>query len=274
MKEKDKNFWLEKFREIENVSANGYIINNGDTKILFLGSCRMVMLCIYIMEYVRFNTTQTFGFSIITDYHYKLLKKFESPMNPKIKEIVENADIIIHEPTKQMEYLNTAFNTDKNIYNTFNLKSTYRNIRIPHIGSMLILHEFRNFCHPGLARQEIKCGDPSDFSPLSITEINILREYNINKLLKYVDEYEFPELAALIRNNWKKQRLFAIFNHPMPICFLYLLRDLIPKLFGVPLDGNIENHLKPINSMILLGVQPFTEEDYQSGISREIHNNY
>ena len=48
---------------------------------------------------------------------------------------------------------------------------------------MLILHEFRNFCHPGLARHEIKCGDPSDCSPLSITEINMLREYNINKLL-------------------------------------------------------------------------------------------
>ena len=73
----------------ENNQTDGYNINNGDTKILFLGSCRMVMLCIYIMEYVRFNTTQTFGFSILTDYHYKLLKKFESPMDPKIKEIVK-----------------------------------------------------------------------------------------------------------------------------------------------------------------------------------------
>jgi hypothetical protein len=139
---------------------------------------------------------------------------------------------------------------------------------------MLIIHEFRNSCHPALARQEINYGDPSDYSPLSITEINILREHNIKKLLKYVDEYEFPELAALIRNNWKKQRLFATFSHPMPICFLYLLRDLIPKLFGVRLDANIENHLKPINSMILLGLQAFTEEDYESGMSREIHNNY
>jgi hypothetical protein len=70
--------WLEKFREIEHISANGYKINNGDTKILFLGSCRMVMLCLYIMEYLKFDTSQTFGFSILTDYHYKLLKKFES----------------------------------------------------------------------------------------------------------------------------------------------------------------------------------------------------
>jgi hypothetical protein len=265
--------WLEKFREIEHISAFGYNITNGDTKILFLGSCRMIMLCLYIIEYLKF-TPASFGISIITDYHYKLLKKFESPMDPKIKEIVENADIIIHEPTKQMDYLNTAINTDINIYNRFNLKPAYRNIRIPHIGSMLIVREFRIFCNPQIVRQELNYDDPSDLSPLSITEINMLREQNINKLLKYVDNYEFPKLATLIRNNWKKQRLFATFSHPMPICFIYLLKDLIPKLFGVQLDGNIENHLNQIDSMILLGIQSFLEEDYESGMSREIHNNY
>jgi hypothetical protein len=266
--------WLKRFREIEHISAYEYVVESGDINILFLGSCRMVMLCIYIMEYLKFDIFKKYGISIITDYHYKLLKRNESPMQPIIKDILENADIIIHEPTKTCEYLNTAFNTEINIYNSFNLKPTYRNIRIPHMGCILRIEEFRNFVLPGLARLDLYSTNPADNSALTIEEIRMLRQLNINKLLKFVEAYEFPALATLIKNDWNRQRLFATFSHPMPICFIYLLKDLIPKLFGVSLDGNIENHLKAINSMILLGVGQYTEEDYESGMSRDILNSF
>jgi hypothetical protein len=268
------NVWLNRFRDIEYISAHGYVVQTGNINILFLGSCRMVMLCVYIIEYLKFDIFKKYGISIITDYHYKLLHRFESPMQPIIKDIVENADIIIHEPTKTCEYLNTAFNTTINIYNSFNLKPTYRNIRIPHIGCILRIEEFRDFVLPGLARLDINPDKPTDNSPLTIKEIQILRQLNIDKLLKFVEAYEFPALATLIKNDWNRQRLFATFSHPMPICFIYLFKDLIPKLFGVSLDGNIENHLKPINSMILLGLGQYTEEDYESGISRGITNTF
>jgi hypothetical protein len=268
--------WLKKFREIEHISAYDYIVNNGDINILFLGSCRMVALCVFIMEYLKFDESHKYGFSIITDYHYKLLNHFESPMNPKIKFIIENADIIVHEPTKNMNYLNTSFNTEINIYNSFSLKLTYKNIKIPHIGALFSISDIRTFSHVKLIRETKLYLDDITKSPdteqLTIDEIVKLRELNINELLFYVKEYEFPELTKLIENNWKKQRLFSNFSHPLSICFIYLLKDLIPKMFEVKLDPNIENHLLQIDLFNSFGIQSLSEEDYETGISRNIDN--
>ena len=264
----DKTYWLRKFREIEHISAHGYTVQTGDVNFVFLGSCRMVMLCVYLMEYLKFDTSKTFGISIITDYHYKLLNRFGSPMQPEIKVIIENADFIIHEPTKQMEYLNTSLKTDVNIYNTFNLKPSYMNIKIPHVAYLNSIFEYRNFKHKGIARAElIENGYPIDDTELlSVDEIKSLRSIELKKLIKFVREYEFFQLADLLETQINTKRLFATFSHPMPICFIYLMRDLIPKLFKVQLDSNIENHLRPIDSMILLGVGEFTPEDRAMGI--------
>jgi hypothetical protein len=218
------------------------------------------MYAVYLKECLeKFNLTESYGISVFTGYHHILANRHLSPPSTEITNVIENADIVIHEPSKKFDEFNTHPDTEKNIYKNFNLKSNVNVISVPHLDCMLLMKELKYWR-----------------SDLESTEQRIeARNKNFNNLLEYIDkETIYHELSTYLKDTFLKERHFATFCHPMPNLITKLMKGLMPKI-GVNIeDKNIEDTFKFINCSIMLGLEETIEEDYQSGMSREIHNNY
>ncbi len=71
-----------KFREYENKAALvNYTIIPGSPLILFMGSCRILILLLMLQEYFNLTGQTQYGYALITDYHYIFFDKFSSPIS-------------------------------------------------------------------------------------------------------------------------------------------------------------------------------------------------
>lgn len=209
---------LEKFRTLETLSkTDTYIITHGHSNILFLGSCRTIVLAMFFEEIcksVRFFKNAQFGISTISTYLIDTKIKTDN-----MKNVIENADIIVCEQLRKQNILNTHTKCEDNIYNNFNIKPNCRIIQIPN------LHYYM------------------------VDTQNII---DITRLTNHCTKYGFIHVSNMI-TNFPIDQLFATYNHPKNILMIELLVEMCKIHFNqrLPIHLLIElNKCKTIELII------------------------
>ena len=211
------NIHLERFYRIENLSKNDtYIITRGRSNILFLGSCRTIVLAMFFEEIcksVPFFKNAQFGIQTMATYCVNSKIKTNNMNNT-----IENADIIVCEQLRNQNILNTHTKCEDNIYNNFNLKPNCRIIQIPN------LHYY----------------------------LDTQNRIDIKRLTDHCTKYGFISVSNTVANVPIK-KLFATPRHPTNILILELLLEMCITHFNqrLPIDILIKlNKCKTIELII------------------------
>lgn len=248
--------YIPEFRKLEKLVYDEiYTISKKNTNILFLGSCRMLMLCMYIKRVIEsydYLKHAQFGFSVITVYHPILNESINKPPSVVMRNVFETADIIICETIKHSKYLNTVKTVDENMYTSFKLKDTCQVIQLPNIEVSMFMASLKQ-----------------SYPAKTTEELIATRKENIDKLLYYIRLFQYNKTADFIEENIYKQRLFATNGHPMPVVFQIFTQEFVKKLWNIDIDNRI---ISDINISQFLGKEDFTELDYTTGIDRNIFN--
>lgn len=242
------------FRQLEQCAYDEkYLAKDGACKIVFLGSCRMLILAMYLKQIINhypYLAHSQYGFSAITTYHIILNGAIEKDPSESLRKTIENADIIICETIKHSSYLNTDRNTDRNIFVDFNIKKSCQLIQLPNLHGGFLMKELQN-SHPTFTKEEL------------IKQ----RQDNLNELVGYIRKYQYNELADFFEQNYLKVRLMATFAHPMPIVFTMLAKEVSKKLWNIDLDESILNRLNTFTIAKHLGISDIIDLDYETGFS-------
>lgn len=242
------------FRNLEQIAYDQkYQVKDGFSKIVFLGSCRMLILAMYLKEIINhypYLKHAQYGFSVITVYHIIINGAIKKEPSEALKKTIEDADIIISETIKHSSYLNTDRNTDRNIFLDFKLKKSCKHIQLPNLHGDFLMKELQH-SHPTFTKEEL------------IKQ----RKDNLNELLGYIRKYEYNELADFFEQNYLKIRLMATYAHPMPIVFTMLAKELTKKTWGIDLDETIVNKLNKFTIAKSLGISDIIDLDYETGFT-------
>jgi hypothetical protein len=204
--------YIKRFNTIMDLTKNDtYVINRGHSNILFLGSCRTIVLSMffeYICKTIPYFIHAQFGIQSIAVHVLSSLNKTKSS---NMTSVIENADIIVCEQIRHYNILNTSEKCVNNIFNQFNIKPNCKIIQIPN------LEYFKN----------------SD---------NII---NIDRLANHCKKYNFICVSNMILNN-PLEELFATCNHPKTILILELFTELCSIYFNQTFPIECLNHLNKI----------------------------
>jgi hypothetical protein len=248
--------YIGEFRLLEKIIYDEvYTISRKCVNVVFLGSCRMIVLYMYlkrIVESYDYLAHSQFGFSLVTVYHPILNRSIENPPSEQLKTTFETADLVICETIKHSKYLNTDNNTDENIYNSFMLKPSCKIVQLPNI-------------HVNMFMDTLIKSYPTK----SIADLVETRKQNIDELLNYIRKFDYTETADFIEANIYKQRLFATGAHPMPVIFQVLTKELVKKLWNIDIDNK---YISDINISQFLGKEDFISTDYETGIEQTAVN--
>lgn len=248
--------YIPEFRGLEKVVADQiYTLSKKCVNVVFLGSCRMIVLYMYlkrVIEAYDYLKHAQFGFSLITVYHPILNRSIESPPTDQLKDVFKTADLIICETIKHSKYLNTDQSTDENIYTAFQLKDSCKIVQLPNI-------------HVNMFMDTLSKSYPTK----TTDELVEIRTQNINELIGYIRKYNYNHTADFIESNIYKQRLFATCAHPMPSIFQVLTKELVKQLWNIDVD---DKYISDINISQFIGKEDYIETDYQTGIERTATN--
>lgn len=251
-------YYLKKFRELEEIcNKEIYTVNDGHAKVVFVGSCRALILSLMFEELfnrIPFFVNAQMGVSVAVCYISILNSSITKPPSQKLRSTFENADIIICESLKHQQYLNTVQGCENSIYKEFNLKKECKIVTLPNLNLVFSTEEIYDYKNK--TNDEI---------------LNIKRE-NVDELVKYCYNCSFNELGDYIKNNILSERLFCTWCHPMPILFSLIVKQLTKNIFNLDISNDIFEKLNKINVPKQLGWHKFSEQDYILGLSRNVEN--
>jgi hypothetical protein len=229
----------------------------GAQNILFIGGCRSFIYSILFQEickHVPYFIHGQFGFGTVAVHVINLLNRQKTN---NLKYVVENADYIVCEQTRNYSFLNSSTNCEQNIFNNFRIKENCKILQIPN----LELRYYSNY---------LIYENNEDINNIEI--VNSIKQENLRKILEHCRKYEFHNLSTYIENNINHHRLFTTFNHPCNNVLLEIFKEIIEKMFDQKLEEPILNILRNVRVFDNDGTgTKINEIDYQTGLSRNIN---
>ena len=250
--------YIKRFEEISLLnSQDKYELSNKHTNVVFIGSCRGIVLAIYleyICKVIPYFINWQIGISVIavhiTQQHFSL------PTN-NMKKTIENADIIICECIKNYDYINTLKECSNNIFKTFQIKPTTKIIMIPNLSIFYYVNDIKY---------------SNNNATISKNDIISTKKSNLDKLLYWCKYYNYIELYNFIKLNIDKKRLFFTHNNPTSLLSCILFNELIKKEFNYNLDSKTLFYLSLIKILDNSRSDKtlLVELDYELGVSRNV----
>ena len=212
---------IEIFQSYNTLVANDiYTRKSGASNILFIGGCRSFVYAIFFEELCKydswFNNAQ-FGIAAIAVHIIDLHKRDKTK---NIKNVIENADIIICEQIRHYSFLNTSKNCEINLFNSFELKKNCKIIQIPNL--------------------ELQYNIENNIS-------DSIKNQNLSRFVEHCDKYSCNVISEYVIQNINKSSLFVTDNHPNSNLVLELFKRIIELTFDRQItDLNILNLLSKI----------------------------
>jgi hypothetical protein len=224
--------YIKEFTKYDNLVRDDiYHKKIGAQNILFIGGCRSYIYSILfeeICKHVPYFINGQFGYATIGVHIIDTLKRQKTN---NLKYIIENADYIVCEQTRNYSFLNSSTKCEQNIFNNYNIKSNCKIIQIPNL-------ELRYYSNDLIYQNK------EDINNIEI--VRAIKKENLRKFIEHCQNYEFYNLSTYIENNINTQRLFNTINHPCNNILLELFKELIEKMFDQKLQEPILNILRNV----------------------------
>ena len=208
--------YKDRFNAIHNLTKDDiYVIKKGHSNVLFLGGCRTFVYIMFFEElckHMSYFIHAQFGIQTIAVHIIDLLKRTKTD---NMRNVIENADIIVCEQMRNYNGLNTSKKCVENIFNNFNIKSNCKIIQVPN------LEYFKN------------AGNVID----------------IDRLTTHCKKYGFNYVSNMIINN-PIEKLFVTCNHPKNILLLEAFKEICNICFDQKIPLNILANLSIIEVFI------------------------
>ena len=252
------NYSTKKFEYFNELVQNDiYVYKKGATNVLFIGVCRSYIYAIYFAEickYVPWFKHAQFGISAIGVHIVDLMKRQKTK---NIKNVIENADIIICEQIRHYSFLNTSKQCEQNIFNNFNIKPECVVIQIPNVD---VRYYYKDLQFENLH-------DANDNN-----KVKIVKDNNLNRFIEHCKKYNFEQFAEYVLKNINNKRLFVTFNHPCNHTILEAVKlivkngfhqELLPPILSILGRIRIFDDDKTTHTSI-------TSQDYALGLNRNV----
>jgi len=226
-------------------------LGTGEETILIVGSCRSVPYLTYLGEWNAQNGNR-FSIHFLdpfnwnwnmkeerVDYNAELIKQ---EGNQTLLDTLSKTSIFIHEYYANAEMFNCDKNAEKNIYQ-FGLNPKI-DICTPNFNDVFILTSDILRFHPEvmkIAVQDYNVNGKLSFQTLD--EISKVRVNNLTRFMDICDKTDFPELAEIFMENYKKERFFWTFNHTSKLFAQTLFRLMNDKFLKLDLSGYVINEI-------------------------------
>jgi hypothetical protein len=198
-----------------------YKTGSGSEVILILGSCRSVPYLTYLNDWNNLNGNR-FAIHFIdpfnwnwdmqeqrVDYTAELIKQ-ES--NQYLLDVLKSTNIFIHEYYSNAEMFNVFKDAPKNIYQ-FGLNPSI-DICVPNYNDIFVLT--REIVSFDMNCRKMAIADYNVIGKLSletISEIEKVRESNLQRFYDICSKTDFPEFAEIFATQYKNHRFAWTFNH-------------------------------------------------------------
>lgn len=191
-----------------------FSVGSGPTKVLIMGSCRVVPYLSYL-HYLNADNRFTLRLVNVVNFYFdesdkpvdptKVLEPFES--NPDLLEAIKSTDIFIHEHAENFGMLNTKRDCPKNIYQ-FGMNAKH-DLAIPNWNDIhLLFQEYVEF-DPEIRRQAnfdmVHYGELTDSLRFAIKQRGLDR---LEHFLAMCKLSSFPEFGEHFRKTWRNTRYF------------------------------------------------------------------
>lgn len=207
-----------------NTSADHYTkgyhsSGSGPTKILILGSCRVVP---YVNYFNWLNAGNRFTVNLVNVVNFyfditgkqldqeRLLQQLTG--RKELESMIASTDWFIHEHTESFGMLNTDRNQPVNIYQ-HGMKAGI-DIAIPNFNNIFILFQEMMDFNPALkARAKADMASGGALSKDLQDEIRVMGLKRIGDFIHYCDISSLPEMGDLFANTWREVRYFWTGSH-------------------------------------------------------------
>lgn len=216
----------------EGFYANGTCrLGSGPTKILILGSCRIMPYVNYI-DFLNRDNRITLDVINIVNFNWdadnkpvdrdEAVKNKES--NPTLLQRIRETQIFIHEHAEHYDFLNTDHSCPKNIYQ-FGMNPR-ADIAIPNWNAPFLFQDQLDL----IPAFRVQFEEAKEMTPELESAMASYGNVTVSKFLWHCEESTFPELNEIIRPSWKKTRYWWTANH-VSAAYFNLVWDLLNDRF-------------------------------------------
>jgi len=223
------------------LATGTYKTGSGSEVILIVGSCRSVPYLTYLNDWNNQNGNR-FTIHFIDPFSWNwdmqenrvdyLQALAQQETNENLLNVLRSTTIFIHEYYANAGMFNCNKESEKNIYQ-FGL-NPLMDICIPNFNDIFILT--RDIVSFDLNIRKMAIQDYNvngKLSPQTLTEIETVRNSNLERFYNICSKTDFPEFAEIFKENYKKHRMFWTFNHigkAFSLSIFELMNNLFLKL--------------------------------------------